>query len=197
MSDTNQPTIIAIAGSTRTGSWNGKVLAVAVEGAKAAGATVELIDLAEYPMPLYNGDLEKEKGLPEHAARLQKKFKAVGGILIAAPEYNSSITPLLKNTIDWLTRKGDGTGTLECFSGKVAGLISASQGALGGLRSLRHVREILGNIGVVVIPRQHAVTKVNELFDENGQTLKDEKTRTALHAVAKDVVEMTRKVNGQ
>jgi NAD(P)H-dependent FMN reductase len=127
------PKILAFAGSTRIESFNKKLVKIAVEAARAAGAQVTYVDLRDIPMPLYDGDLETSQGLPENA----KKFKAMvaghDGLLISAPEYNSSITGVLKNTIDWASRPPDNP-----FSGKAASLMSASPGALGGASRSGH-----------------------------------------------------------
>lgn len=156
--------ILAFAGSARRDSFNKKLCRLVAERARSAGAEVELIDLAELRMPLYDGDGEAESGLPADAIALQEKMKANDGLLIACPEYNSSITPLLKNSLDWASRPQPGDPPLAAFQGKVAGLVAASPGALGGLRGLVHVRSILGNVGVHVIPTQVAVPKAHELF---------------------------------
>jgi chromate reductase len=166
------PKILAFAGSTRKGSYNHQLVKVAAAGAGAAGAQVTVASLGDYPMPLYDADLEAREGLPESVRRFKKLMKEHDGFLIASPEYNSSITPLLKNVIDWASRPDGDEPRLACFGGKVAALMSASPGALGGLRSLRHVREILGNIDVLVLPEQWAVGEAHEAFDAGGQ-LKD------------------------
>lgn len=176
------PKILAFAGSTRSGSFNKKILAIAAEAARKAGARVTVIDLRDFPMPLYDGDLETKEGLPESARRFRKLLLEHEGLLIASPEYNSSISAVLKNSIDWATRDESAKGTLECFTGKVAGLISASPGALGGLRGLVTLRSILSNINVIVIPEQTAVSKAHELFGEDGK-LKDAKQQAALEKV--------------
>lgn len=179
--------ILAFAGSAREGSYNRKLLAAAGEAVRAAGGNVTVVELRDFPMPLYDGDLEKNEGLPPHARRLRNLFLAHDGLLFACPEYNSSVTPLWKNTIDWVTRDEKGQGDLSCFKGKVASLCSASPGALGGLRGLVHVRAILGNIGVLVLPTQVAVPKAHEAFDEGGR-LVDAKPRGQIDAMAKELV---------
>jgi chromate reductase len=178
----NQPKILAFAGSAREGSFNKRLLPIAVAGARDAGADVTIVDLREFPLPIYDGDCEAAQGLPENALRLKQLFVEHRGLLIAAPEYNSSITPLLKNTIDWVSRQAAGEGPLASIAGHTAALISASPGALGGLRGLRHVREILGNIQVLVLPDQVAVPKANEAFNNDG-SLKDAKQQAAVAAV--------------
>ena len=120
-----------------------------------------LLDLRDYPMPLYDGDLEEASGIPEPARRFKQVLIEHDGFLIASPEYNSSISPALKNAIDWASRPVPGEPALVAYQGKTAGLMAASPGALGGLRGLVHVRAILGNIGVLVIPEQIAVSSAS------------------------------------
>ena len=122
--------ILAFAGSARRDSLNKKLLQVAVAGARAAGAEVTVLDLRDLPLPLYDGDLEAAEGLPANARALKQQLRAHAGLLLACPEYNSSVTPLLKNAIDWASRAEPGEAPLACFEGKVAGLVSASPGAL-------------------------------------------------------------------
>ena len=165
--------ILAFAGSTRRDSWNKKLLHIAIQGARSAGAQVTLIDLKDFPLPLYDGDLEATAGVPENALKLKELFKSHQGLLLACPEYNSSITAVLKNTLDWVSRPVPDEPPLAAFKGKVVTLISASPGALGGLRGLVHVRAILGNIGCIVLPDQQAVSKASEAFNDTGG-LKDE-----------------------
>ncbi len=173
------PKILAFAGSARTGSFNKQFLHVGVATARSAGAEVTTVDLREYSLPLYDGDLEAREGLPESARRLKTLFLAHQGLLIASPEYNSSMTGVLKNTIDWVSRSAPEEAPLVCFRGKIAGLLSASPGVLGGLRSLVHVRSMLGNIGVLVIPEQVALPRAHEAFTPEG-ALKDAKTQAAV-----------------
>lgn len=186
----SSPRIVALAGSIRRNSWNTKLIRVAADAAQTAGGEVTLLDLADYPLPLMDEDLEAASGPPEHATRLKEIFKASDGILLACPEYNSSITPLLKNTIDWLSRKGAGEPPLAAFKGKVCGLLSASTGQLGGLRGLVAVRSILGNIGVLVLPDQVAVPQADKAFDDTGR-LTDPQRQSAVERVAQTLVEVT------
>jgi NAD(P)H-dependent FMN reductase len=188
------PKILAFAGSTRAGSFNKKLVRIASEHARAAGAQVTLIDLRDFAMPLYDGDLEEASGLPENAKKLKTLMREHDGFLISAPEYNSSITGVLKNTIDWASRtETDDEPDLVCFRGKTATLMSASPGALGGLRGLVHVRAILGNIGVFVLPNQISIPVAHEAFDENGR-LKDSKKNQQLQTIASALVQMTAKL---
>ncbi len=181
-----QPKILAFAGSTRTGSFNKKLVKTAAEGARAAGAEVTLIDLRDLPLPLYDGDLEEKEGLPANAVKLKELFLAHRGLLIAAPEYNSGITGVLKNAIDWVSRSAPGEAPLACFAGKTAALMSASPGALGGLRGLVQVRAILGNIGVLVLPGQVAVPRADGVFEPDG-SLKDAKQRASVEKLGADL----------
>ncbi len=189
----HQPRILAFAGSTRTESFNKQLVKVAVIGAQAAGADVTAIDLRDLPMPLYDGDLETRDGIPPNAQRFKALLLAHDGLLISAAEYNSSISGVLKNAIDWASRSAPGEAPLACFTGKVAALVSASPGALGGLRGLVHVRAILGNIGVLVLPEQVAVPKAHEAFNTDG-TLKDPKQQASIERLSARLTEVLTKL---
>lgn len=188
------PRVLALAGSTRSGSYNKKLIRIAAAAAQAAGAEVTLIDLRDLPMPLMDEDLEEREGIPEHARKLKALMKSHHGLLLACPEYNSSISGVLKNAIDWASRPMDGEKPLECFAGKVAALLSASPGALGGLRGLVTVRSILGNLQVLVLPDQVAVSKAHEAFAEDG-SLRDPKRAAAVKSVAAKLVDTLRKLH--
>ena len=189
-----KPSILAFAGSTRKESFNKKLVRAAAEGARRAGADVTVVDLMDYPLPLFNEDLEREAGPPENALKLKQLFLEHAGLLISAPEYNSSITPLLKNTIDWVSRSTDGEPPLAAYQGKVAAIMAASPGALGGLRGLVHVRSILSSIGVLVLPDQIALPRAFEAFDDVGN-LNDEKQQAKIdglsNALAKTVTALS------
>ncbi len=186
--------ILAFAGSARQDSFNKKLVKIAIEGAKAAGAEVTYLDFRDLPLPLYDAELEEAQGLPENALQLKATMKAHQGFLIACPEYNSSITPLLKNAIDWASRPEPGEPSLVCFKEKVAVLMSASPGGLGGLRGLVHVRSILGNIGVLVLPDQKAIGSAYQAFDENGN-LKDESQQADIVQLGSKLATVTAKLN--
>jgi chromate reductase len=173
------PRILAFAGSLRTASFNKKLVPIAVAGARSAGAEVTAIDLRDYPLPIFDEDLEASSGPPANAVKLKELFKTHHGLLISAPEYNSSITAVLKNTIDWVSRPAPNEPPLAGFTGKVAVIMSASPGALGGLRGLVHVRAILGNIQVTVLPDQMAVPRAFEAFNPDG-SLKDSHQQNAV-----------------
>lgn len=193
MSDT--PKILAFAGSARKDSWNKKLVRIAAASAYAAGAEVTLIDLADFSMPLYDGDLESESGTPANAIRLRELMLDHQGLLIASPEYNGSISPLLKNVIDWTSRPvGDSPG-LAPYSGKVASLLSTSPGGFGGLRGLVHVRAILGNIGVLVLPDQLAVGVAHEVFGPDGNLL-NPKQQAAVEAQGANLAKLLAKLHG-
>lgn len=167
MSTAHTARILAFAGSSRKESWNRKVLEVAVDGAREAGAEVTVVNLADYPMPIYNADWHVEHGVPPAMLELRRLMMASNGLLIASPEYNTSITPLLKNTIDWLSQGVDGESGDAPFRDKVGGLMGASNGAFGTIRALPHVSQILANLGVLMLPIV-AVPTVAKAFDESG-----------------------------
>lgn len=188
------PKIVAFAGSTRLESLNKKLVHVAVEAALAAGADVTLVDLRELALPLYDGDLETADGLPEGAKRLKALLRESQGILIASPEYNSTLTGTLKNAIDWATRpEADNEPPLVAFRGKTAAIMSASPGALGGMRGLVTLRMLLGNIGVLVLPDQVTISAAHEAFNENG-ALKDEKKTRQVTKLATGLVDLLQKL---
>ena len=181
----NSIKILAFSGSARRESLNRKLLAVAVQAVRDAGAEVTLLDLNEYALPLYHGDLEDKEGLPANAAKLIALIQQHQGLLIASPEYNSMITPLLKNTIDWCTR-----GDENPLIGKVAGVVSASPGGLGGIRSMTLARALLLHLGCHVVPAQCSLPKADEAFDDKGG-LKDPRSIKAVKALAAQLVKTT------
>jgi NAD(P)H-dependent FMN reductase len=187
------PRILAFAGSTRRESFNKRLVPIAVKGARDAGAEVTVIDLGDFPLPLFDQDAEAEHGMPENGKKLKQLFIDHDGLLIASPEYNSSITAVLKNAIDWVSRPAPGEPSLVAFRGKVATLMSASPGALGGLRGLVHVRSILGNIGVIVLPDQIAVGKAHEAFNREG-SLKDPRQQAGIEGLGKTLASFLAKV---
>jgi chromate reductase, NAD(P)H dehydrogenase (quinone) len=185
--------ILAFAGSLRSESFNKKLVPIAVKGARDAGAEVTLIDLVDFPLPLFDQDLEARQGMPENGQKLKQLFIDHDGLLIASPEYNSSITAVLKNAIDWVSRPAPGEPSLVGFRSKVATLMSASPGALGGLRGLVHVRSILSNIGVIVLPDQIAVAKAHEAFNDDG-TLKDSKQQAGIEGLGRTLASFLMKL---
>jgi NAD(P)H-dependent FMN reductase len=188
------PRILAFAGSLRTESFNKKLARIAADAARKAGAEVTLIDLRDYPLPIYDGDLEAASGIPENGQKLKRLFLDHKGLIISAPEYNSSITAVLKNTIDWVSRPVPNEPALAGFLGKAAALFSASPGALGGLRGLVHLRSILGNIEVLVLPNQLAVSKAGDAFTSDG-ALKDAKQQATVERITAKLVDTIRKLS--
>lgn len=186
--------VICLAGSLRKDSYNGRLAKLAGEAAAAAGGETTFLDLRDYPLPIFDEDLEKE-GTPPAATALRKLFREADALLISSPEYNSSITPLLKNTIDWISRAEAPHPGLASFQRKVAGLLAASPGGLGGLRGLVHLRSILGNIGVLVLPEQLAVSTAHEAFLPDG-SLKDAGKKATVDRIAQAVVNTARKLAG-
>ena len=184
--------ILAFAGSARRDSLNKKLLRAGVDAARAAGGEVTHIDLDDFPMPLYHGDLEAREGMPREAQRLRELFLAHDALLIASPENNNSVSALLKNTIDWLSRSlGDGKGAssgLAPYRGKVAGLMAATPGPYGGVRGLPHLRQILAGLGVLVLPAQVQLARADTAFDAEGR-LTDERAAHAAQALARSLVD--------
>lgn len=182
------PRILAFAGSARRESLNRKLLALFVAAARAAGGEVTLVDLNDYPLPLYHGDLEDASGMPAPAQQLVTLVTQHHALLIASPEYNSLITPLLKNTIDWCTRAEPNP-----FAGKVVAVVSASPGQYGGVRSAQLARQLLLHLGGHVVPAQCSLSHADEAFDEHG-ALKDPRTRKSAQRVAEELVRLTRRL---
>lgn len=187
--------IVALAGSARRDSLNKKLVRIAADGARAAGARVEVVDLADYPMPLMDEDLELAQGQPPAAIALRRLLIDADGLLIASPEYNSSIPPLLKNAIDWVGRPGPGAPALAAFEGKVAGLLAASPGVLGGLRGLAALRSLLGYIGVIVLPDQYTLARAHEAFDADGH-LKDVRQQAIVASLGASVARAAERLRG-
>jgi len=180
--------VLCLSGSARAASFNTRLLDAAIAVLEARGVEVMRVapgDLAA--LPLMDQDLEAESGLPEQAKSLKAAFHEADGLLLACPEYNGSVTPLLKNVIDWVSRPDDALPAPACFQQRPMALIAASPGGLGGLRGLRHVREILGNLSAMVVPRQFALAKASDAFDDNG-ALRDPKQQDALSGVVDDLV---------
>ncbi|RCJ26651.1 NADPH-dependent FMN reductase [Nostoc sp. ATCC 43529] len=193
---TSTPKILAFAGSTRIDSYNKKLVKIAAASAKAAGAEVTYLDLRDLPLPLYDEDLEAQEGMPANARTLKDLMISHQGFLIASPEYNSSLTAVLKNAIDWASRPypNESPLALTAFAGKVATIMSASPGGLGGLRGLVHLRSILGNIKVLVLPDQIAVSKAYEAFNDDGK-LKNSKQQESIEKLGEGLTKILLKLN--
>ena len=172
--------ILAFAGSARKRSFNQCLMKIAAAGAERAGAQVTVIDLADYPMPLFDQDLEAESGMPESARLFKQLLMNHDGFLIASPEYNSAFSPLLKNAIDWASRsESTDEPPLVAYRGKMAVIMAASPGALGGLRGLVFLRMLLANLGMLVLPDQMAVANAHQAFDDRGLLI-DKKRQQAV-----------------
>jgi len=189
------PRILAFAGSLRKESYNKALVKIAVAGAEAAGANVTYVDLRDYPLPIFDEDLEREQGMPENGRRLKDLFLANEGLLLACPEYNSSISAVLKNAIDWVSRREGDEAPLACYAGKVAAIMSASPGALGGLRGLVTVRSILGNIQVTMLPDQIAIPRAKAALTPDG-ALADESKHEAVRALGEKLATTLAKLHG-
>ena len=189
------PKVLVFAGSIRTGSFNARLAAIAAKEIARADAEVTRISLLDFPLPLYDGDLEARSGPPENAVKLKRMFCAHQGVFIASPEYNASLTPLLKNTIDWISRvREKQEPPLSAYRNRVFALGAASNGTLGGTRSLMALRQSLElGCGALVIPEQIAVREASHAFDENDE-LKDERSAALLRTLARRLVELTRQI---
>lgn len=189
------PKVLGFAGSLRKDSLNKKLVKVALDGARAAGAEVTYIDLADYPLPFFDEDLEKRDGLPANARKLKELFKSHQGLLIATPEYNKSIPGVLKNAIDWVSRPVPDEKPFEPFAGKVAGIMSASPGAFGGIRGLGQLGYILSNISIIVLPDGFALVKADGAFAPDG-SMTDAKSAETVRGIGRKVVETVKKHHG-
>lgn len=178
------PKILVFAGSTRAGAISGRVAAAAAHALALQGAEVTRIDLADFSLPLMDQDLERERGVPENAQRLARLLALQDGFLVATPEYNHSIPPLLKNAIDWVSRiRTDGGRALKPFAGKAAALCSSSEGGFAGIRAIGHLRAVLVACGAEVISAQCSVAHGEDAFDETG-VFRDERSRRQMERVA-------------
>ncbi len=178
-----KPRILVFAGSNRTGAYSGKTAVAAAAELVRQGAEVTHISLADYAMPILDQDLEDADGVPDGAMRLGRLIADHDGMLIATPEYNSSIPPLLKNAIDWVSRiSSDGDLPLKPYESKIVALCASSPGKLGGIRALNHLRPILMNVGLEVITPQCSVGGAGDAFDAGGN-LNDKRTAGLMEKV--------------
>jgi chromate reductase, NAD(P)H dehydrogenase (quinone) len=161
--------VLALAGSTRTDSVNKKLVGEAAAIARQMGAAVTVIDLRDYPMPLYDADLESQKGMPAAVKKLRDLMIASDKIIIASPEYNGSIPGVLKNMLDWTSRGENGDFSPAAYEGKQFAIMSASPGKMGGAAALVHLREIVEAVGGEVIQQQVSVPRAYQAFDANGK----------------------------
>ena len=185
--------LLFLAGSSRKDSVNKKLAQQAYKIAGDMKAEATFVDLKYYQMPIYDGDIEETSGIPENAQKLKNIFAANDGFFIASPEYNSSFSSLLKNSLDWISRPAEGEAPLIAFRKKVAALGAAAPGGLGGIRGLVPLRMMLGNIGVFVTPSQIAVGNAFKVFSQNG-TLQDENSFKMLRTVIQELVETASRI---
>lgn len=171
--------ILAFSGSTRDDSVNQKLVVEAANLARQMNASVTVINLKDYPIPFYDGDLEAKEGMPAKAKRLRQLMMQSDAIFIASPEYNGSLSAVLKNAIDWASRNEEGNFSLEAFKGKRFVIMSASPGPGGGARGLVHLRTILENVGGKVISEQVVIPDAYQAFDQQGH-LKNQKIKSEL-----------------
>lgn len=164
-----EKTVLALAGSTRENSFNKALAKEAGKSAAEAGAKVRFVDLKDYPMPLYNEDAEKSFGMPDKAKELRRLMLESDAIIIASPEYNASVTAVLKNTLDWASRTEEGEGSNAAFKGKKFAIMSASPGQGGGKRGILHLQAILQALGGEVVAEHVLVGKAHEEFDVQGR----------------------------
>ena len=183
------PRILAFSGSARRESLNKKLLAAVVEATRASGGEVTTVDFRELPMPIYDGDLEEAEGMPANAKTFVDLIGQHHGLLVASPEYNSQLTPLLKNAIDWATRADENP-----FIGKVAAVVSASPGMFGGIRSMTLARQLLTHLGCHVVPVQCILPQADKAFDASGK-LNSDRTQENVRKLAAALVETARQIH--
>ncbi len=183
------PKILVFAGSIRTGAYSGKTADIAQTELARLGAEVTRISLADYPLPLMDEDLEREKGIPENALKLARMFVAHDALLICTPEYNGSIPPLVKNTIDWVSRvHKDGTRPIQPYAGRTVAICSSSNGHFAGIRSANHLRAVLSHIGMEPISAQVSVPNGGDAFDSAGN-FREERLRKGMTRLCEALVE--------
>lgn len=182
--------ILVFAGSTRIGAYSGQVADAAQKELAMQGAEVTRISLADYPLPIMNEDLEAEEGIPENAYKLARQFVAHDAVLICTPEYNGSIPPLVKNTIDWISRVSRDTNgkPLHAFPGRLGAICSSSNGHFAGIRSANHLRAVLAHIQMEIIAPQVSVPDAGDAFDENGD-FKSERLRKGMTRLCRTLIE--------
>lgn len=180
--------ILAFAGSTRTDSYNKKIVREAAEMARRMGATVTIIDLKDFPMPFYDQDLEQSQGMPSQAKRFRDLVVKSDALIIGSPEYNASVTAVLKNAIDWASRTEEGKFLRDPFQGKKVAIMSASPGKGGGARSLGHLRAIMEELGAVVVLPQLSVPNAYTAFNERGD-LKDPALKQTLQQEVQQLIQ--------
>ncbi len=188
-----KPRILVFAGSAREASLNKKLARAAARVIDESGGEATFIDLRDFPMPIYEGDLEEREGMPAEARRLRELFVSHPAFLIVSPENNGTIPSLLKNAIDWLSRDVDGRSGLEPYRGKVVALMAASPGAFGGVVCLSHLRNSLAKLLAHVIPEQFPLPKADQAFAEDG-SLTQAWQQKSVKTVVMSLLETTRRL---
>lgn len=183
------PRILAFSGSARRGSWNAKLLAVAIKGAEEAGANVTTIDLATFPLPLYQGHHDGPSPVPAEARKLRALVKEHDGLLIATPEYHGSLAPLVANALDWVAQADGALPAKAAYAGKAAALLSASRERVGGLKGLAALSSLLGHLGVLVQPPLFGVGAIDRAFGADG-TLVDKVIETRVKGVGQALAKL-------
>jgi len=188
------PKILVIPGSLRTGSLNAKLAAAIAHELVAAGVEVTRISLADFPLPIYDGDLQAKSGVPKHAVNLKRMMGSHQGVVIVTPEYNSSVPALVKNTIDWISRVQDGQETRgQVFRDRAFAIAAASGGRLGGTRALSALRLILTACHATVVPSQLALSFAEEAYDDKDR-LKHQGDIDALGALVRQLIEFSQRL---
>jgi chromate reductase, NAD(P)H dehydrogenase (quinone) len=186
--------ILVIPGSLRTGSHNAKLAVVAAHAFAQAGAEVTRVSLADFPLPIYDGDLQTKSGVPKHAVDLKRMIGAHHGVLLVTPEYNSSVPPLLKNAIDWITRVQDPNEARgQVFFAKPFGIAAASESRLGGTGALAALRLILSACRATVIPNQLALSFADQAYDDMDR-LRKEADIEALNALVRQLIDVSQRM---
>jgi NAD(P)H-dependent FMN reductase len=170
---------------------------VAVEGARRAGSQVDIVDLRDYPMPVFNSDNVEANGFDPMALKFQELVCSYDGLLIASPEYNGSIPGGMKNVIDWASRKSEKYAMNEVFKNKCAAMITASPGSFGGIRCLAHLRGVLSIMGVNVLPSEIAIPFIAQKFDGDSEEMTDAGTRRLLEDLGAALTDMLIRVHGK
>ena len=186
--------ILVIPGSLRTGSLNAKLAAVAAHQLAQAGAEVTRLSLADFPLPIYDGDLQAKSGVPKHAVDLKRMIGAHQGVLIVTPEYNSSVPALLKNAIDWVSRVQDAHEARgQVFRGRAFAIAGASRSRLGGARAISALRLILSACQALVIPNQLALAHAEEAYDDMDR-LKHPPDIETLGAMVRQLIDVSQRL---
>ena len=186
--------ILGFAGRARRDPINKLLVQVSLRGVKQEDAEVDFVDRRDYPLPVCDGDSETKHGLPENVEKLRLHFLSAQGLLIASPEYNGFLSPMLKNTLDWLSRSPDASSDLSAFQGKTAAVMSALPGPLGGLRGLRGLRELLTNLGITVLPNQVTIHAAFKAFDAEGRFV-DEAQASRVEALGGELARATARLS--